>query len=119
MAFLENLGKKVGEVAQTAAKKSGELVEITKLNMNISSEEDKIQRLFAKMGKVIYDMYCSEEDTPEAFKEDCEAVKAHKQNIEGFRAKIREIKNSSACANCGAEIYNTSAFCSKCGAKVE
>jgi len=37
MAFFENLGKKVGEAAQAAAKKSGELVEVTKLNVNINS----------------------------------------------------------------------------------
>jgi len=119
MAFFGDLGKKVSEAAQTAVKKSGELVEITKLNMSIGSEEEKIQKLYAKMGKAIYDMYCSGEDIPEALKEDCEAIKGHEQAIEGFRAKIREIKNSSVCANCGAEIDNESAFCSKCGAKIE
>jgi hypothetical protein len=39
MAFFENIGKRVSEAAQVAAKKSSELVEVTKLNSSISSEE--------------------------------------------------------------------------------
>lgn len=119
MAFFDNLSKKVGEVAQTAAKKSGDLVEITKLNMNVSSEEDKIQKLYTKMGKAVYEMFCSDDDVQEVFKEDCEAIKVHEQAIEDLRAKIREIKKTSTCSACGAEVNNASAFCPKCGAKVE
>ena len=46
MNILDNISKRVSEVAQVAAKKSSEVVEITKLNMSINTEEDKVQKLY-------------------------------------------------------------------------
>ena len=51
MSFFENLGKKVGEAAQAAARKSSEIVEVTN-NASINAEEDKIQKLYSEIGKV-------------------------------------------------------------------
>jgi len=119
MALFENLGKKIGEAAQTAAKKSGELVEVTKLSMNISSEEDKIQKLYAKIGKGVYQSFCSGSPVPEEFKGDCEAVRTHEETIKNLRAKILEVKNLKICKGCGAEVEINTVFCSKCGTKLD
>lgn len=119
MAFLENLGKKVGEAAQAAAKKSGELVEITKLNVNIGSEEDKIQKLYTQIGKTVYEKYSAAGATDADTKENCEAIRVHEQNIKALRDKIMEVKNVKTCAGCGAEIDKAMPFCSKCGTKNE
>lgn len=117
MAFLENLGKKVGEAAQAAAKKSGELVEITKLNVNINSEEDKIQKLYAQIGKSVYDKFCQSGTAEDYIKEACEAISVHEQNIKSLRGKIAEVKGTKTCIGCGAEMERTQVFCSKCGTR--
>lgn len=119
MAFLDNMGKKLGEAAQAAAKKSGELVEVTKLNVNINTEEDKIQKLFAQIGKKIYDKYTASGSIDEEAVEDCETIKVHEQNIKNLRSKILEIKNLKICTGCGAELERDQIFCSKCGARNE
>lgn len=119
MAFLENLGKKVGEAAQAAAKKSGELVEITKLNVNIGSEEDKIQKLYTQIGKTVYEKYGASGVADSDVKDNCEAIKVHEQNIKALRDKIQEVKNVKSCTSCGAEMDKGQLFCSKCGAKNE
>lgn len=115
MAFLENLGK----AAQAAAKKSGELVEVTKLNVNINSEEDKIQKLYAQIGKSIYERYSATGEVSDEIRETCEAITVHEQNIKGLREKIADIKGTKQCVGCGAEMEKTQIFCSKCGAKNE
>lgn len=117
MAFLENLGKKVGEAAQAAAKKSGELVEITKLNVNIGSEEDKVQKLYAQIGKTIYEKYDASGTVDQDVQENCEAIKVHEQNIKALKEKIMEVKNMKNCINCGTEMERAQVFCSKCGAR--
>ena len=117
MAFLENLGKKVGEAAQAAAKKSGELVEITKLNVNINSEEDKVQKLYAQIGKSVYDKFCQTGAAEDYIKEACEAITVHDQNIKALREKIAEVKGTKTCVGCGADMEKTQVFCSKCGAR--
>jgi predicted nucleic acid-binding Zn ribbon protein len=119
MAFLENLGKRVGEAAQAAAKKSGELVEITKLNVNINSEEDKIQKLYAQIGKSVYENFCQSGAAEDYIKEACEAITVHEQNVNSLREKIAEVKGTKACIACGAEMDRAQLFCSKCGARNE
>ena len=44
MSVLENFTKKVTETAKAAAKKSGDIVEVTKLSVAINTEEDKIEQ---------------------------------------------------------------------------
>lgn len=117
MAFLENIGRKVGEAAQAAAKKSGELVEITKLNVNINSEEDKIQKIYTQIGKALYEKYSAAGVAEDDIKESFEAVKVHEQNIKNLRDKIMDLKGAKLCINCGAEMEKTQVFCSKCGTK--
>ncbi len=75
------------EAAQAAAKKSGELVEITKLNVNIGSEEDKIQKLYTQIGKSIYEKYSVSGAVDQDVLENCEAVKVHEQNIKALKKK--------------------------------
>ncbi len=117
MAFFDNMGKKLGEAAQAAAKKSGELVEVTKLNVNINSEEDKIQKLYTQIGKKVFEKY-SEAGTADAdFIEDCEAIKVHELNVKNLREKILEVKNMKQCTGCGAELERNQIFCSKCGTR--
>ena len=113
MAFFENLGK----AAQAAAKKSGELVEVTKLNVNINSEEDKIQKLYAQIGESIYEKYSASGVTEDEVKETCETIKVHEQNIKALRDKIAEIRGTKQCVSCGAELEKNQIFCSRCGTK--
>lgn len=117
MAFLENLGKKVGEAAQAAAKKSGELVEITKLNVNIGSEEDKIQKLYTQIGKIVFEKYNATGEADGDLRGSCEAIKVHESNIKALKEKIMEVKNVKQCSNCGTEMERTQIFCSKCGTR--
>ncbi len=117
MAFLENIGKKVGEAAQAAAKKSGELVEITKLNVNIGSEEDKIQKLYTQIGKSVYEKYSVAGAVDQDVLESCEAIKVHEQNIKSLKEKILEVKNIKSCVSCGAEMERAQIYCSRCGTK--
>lgn len=119
MAFLENFGKKVGEAAQAVSKKSGELVETTKLNVNINSEEDKIQKIFNQIGKIVYEKYATTGAVDSDIKEMCETVTGHEQNIKALREKIAEIKGTKQCVNCGTEMERNQIFCSKCGTKNE
>jgi DNA replicative helicase MCM subunit Mcm2 (Cdc46/Mcm family) len=119
MAFFENLGKKVGEAAQAAAKKSSELVETTKLNASIGSETDKIQKLYNQIGKLVYEKYAETGEADENIAAACAEIAEHELNIKELRKKIAEIKGVKQCAGCGAEMERNQVFCSKCGARNE
>ncbi|NTV89278.1 MAG: zinc-ribbon domain-containing protein [Clostridiales bacterium] len=115
MAFLENIGK----AAQAAAKKSGELVEVTKLNVNVGSEEDKIQKLYTQIGKIMFEKYTATGVIENEAREACEQIKVHEAAIKTLKDKIAEIKSVKSCINCGTEMERSQVFCAKCGARNE
>lgn len=119
MSVFENLTKKVTETAKAAARKSGDIVEVTKLNMNISSEEDKIKKVYTDIGKTVYESFDKGEEIPDNFKELCEKVRVHFKNIEEMKEKILELKSVKICPSCEAELDADVAFCPKCGTKQE
>lgn len=119
MAFLSGLGEKVGKAAQAAAKKSNEIVEITKINMNISSEEEKIQKIFKQIGELVFDDFKNNTDTGESVVALCQQVVTHQQTIKELKEKLMIVKNIKACSNCGAELELSVTFCPKCGTKQE
>jgi DNA repair exonuclease SbcCD ATPase subunit len=117
MSVFENLTKKVSDTAKAAAKKSSELVEVTKLSMSISAEEDKIKKAFADIGKLVYTAYSNGEEVSEAYKESCSAITGYEETITATKQKILDLKSMKVCPGCGIELETEIAFCSKCGTK--
>lgn len=119
MSILNNFTQKVTSTAKAAAKKSGELVEITKLTIAINEEEEKIENLYKHMGKSIYAM-CKENKTlPEGMSESCDKITELVGNIKNLEQKIFELKKIRVCHKCKAKISSNSKYCSKCGALQE
>ena len=119
MSILENFTKKVSETTKAAVKKSGELVEETKLNLSIRTEESKIEKVYTEIGRIVYESFSKGEEVDEAFKENCEKIKAYEESIKEMKDKILDIKNIKMCQACNAELEADVVFCPKCGAKQE
>ena len=119
MSVFDNLTKKVTDTAKAAAKKSSELVEVTKLNMSIGAEEDKIEKVYADVGKMAYAAFSRGEQTNDAYKVNFEKLRSYEENINKMKQKILELKCTKICAGCGEELDANIAFCSKCGTKQE
>ncbi|AEV70482.1 zinc ribbon domain-containing protein [Acetivibrio clariflavus] len=113
MSFFE----KLTSAGRDMAKKTKELADITKLNMQISSEEDKIKNNYIEIGKLYYELFSSNPD--EKFAEFCSAITESRNKIEALKDQILEIKCVKKCCHCGAEITKSAVFCSACGKKVE
>ncbi len=119
MSVLDNLTRKVSDTAKAAAKKSGNVVEITRLNMGIGSEEEKVRKLYGEMGRILYDVYMEGEPINEDLLQFCEKIDIINRSIEDMKAKILELRNVKACTACGNELEIGMAFCFKCGKKQE
>jgi len=113
MAFIDNLKKFGKDVAQ----KSSEMVETTKLNMSISQEKEKITRLYTEIGSLVYKEYKAGNDV--GFGEKCVQIAEAEGKIEELQKKIMEIKNTTKCPGCGAEVSTETVFCAQCGTKIK
>ncbi|MDD2190743.1 MAG: hypothetical protein PHV71_01925 [Eubacteriales bacterium] len=93
MAFFENLSKKVGSVAESAADKASDFAETTKLNSGISSEKKQIEALFVEIGKQIFE---NEKDNPDSpFAEIISKILSSQSTIAELQSKIDLIKSGN------------------------
>lgn len=116
MTLFDDLSKKVGSFAQTTVQKSKELAEITKINFQISAEEDKIKKSYSEIGKIYFDENAATATGRTA--ELCTIIMTANDNIKDLRVKINEAKNIVICQQCGKEVENTNRFCNGCGAPI-
>lgn len=90
MAFLDKLGKKLGDAAETATEKAKDFAETTKLNQAVSAEEKQITQYLLELGKFIFENEKDNPDSPVA--EMCSKIIESQKTIEELKRKIIEIK---------------------------
>ncbi|GAE90082.1 zinc-ribbon domain-containing protein [Acetivibrio straminisolvens] len=119
MEFIKDFTRKVTDTARIAAKKSSDMVEITKLNFNIGTEEDKIKKVYAQIGEIVYHSFEKGEEIPEDLKGLCEKIVASKKNIEKMKQQILRLKSIKICSSCNEELREEVVYCPKCGTRQE
>lgn len=127
---------KINTIAKNVGEKTGEAIEITKLNAKISGEKSAMADLYKQLGEKIYEKYASgayqDADMAELFT----AVDARRANIAEAEDKIKAIKAENqakaqpvpqeqaapagaVCPGCGAAVAEGVKFCNQCGTKIE
>lgn len=122
MSILDDLTKKVTTTAKAVSKKSGDIFEITKLNLSISTEEEKILKTYSEIGENVYLSYKKEGRIDENINEIIEKIgiiTSSEETISQIKKKVLELKNLKSCASCGREIEYGVLYCPGCGAKQE
>lgn len=119
---------KIGEMAKSAADKTNDLIEQSRLNSKINGEEAVIAELKEQIGNFYWQRYAKGEQTDNEIKEWCEAIKVSQATIAATRKELGDMKgeqgaSSSAptpirCPICGAENPPSTKFCGECGEKL-
>lgn len=92
MAFLNNIGKKIGSAAGATKAKAMDLAETTKLNSQISDQEKQIEKLYLEIGIKVFEL---DKENPESpVSELCGKIKEGQGTIAELKQKIDEIKNA-------------------------
>lgn len=115
MAIFGNLGKKIGDAAQSAAKNTKEMVEASKINNSINGVEGSIKALYYELGEKFYRKLGASPDIDAELMEICHKVKQHENELVDLKIKLLEAKNVWVCPKCEIEIDKENAFCVKCG----
>lgn len=118
MAIKDNIlkiPKYVGEGAEAVAKKSEEIIEVSKLNIAISSEQNMIKEIYEKIGRKIYKKYRENKTIDKELIEKCEQISEIEKDIEDIKKKILKIKSRKQCKYCDCSMEKSAAFCPKCG----
>lgn len=117
MTDFENAMKKVADVLHAAARKSGEILENTKISYNINTEREKIIRLQSRIGAKFYKIYKEGDAVPDAIVEDLKEIEAIEETIRALEKTINDSRPYKFCSDCGARLDLSDVYCAKCGAK--
>jgi hypothetical protein len=115
MALFDKIGEKITSTSKEVAKKTKNLTEAARLNMQISNEEDSIRNVYGQIGKLYYDLFSASPD--ERFVLLCTTITESLKKIDEYKNQIQTIKGVKKCPNCGAEIASSAVFCGICGKK--
>jgi hypothetical protein len=119
MDLLNDIGKRITETAKTVTRKSEDIVEITKLNLSIGSEEDKIKRMFYEIGSELYRSYTNGSPMEGFYDSKCNEVKQIEENIKAIKERILLLKGNKACKACSSVVDMEVNYCPNCGEKLE
>lgn len=121
MGFFDDLSKKASETYRNTAEKTNKLTREMKLKSLINDDKGKIEKLYAEIGKKVYEKHIREEniDIKSELIEECSKIDAFAKEIEDMNTEMRALKGLRLCTKCGAEIPLSARFCPKCGAQQE
>lgn len=114
MDFFDKLGDTLVNAGKDVSKKAKDLSGTAKLNMDIKSKEDFIQRQYTEIGRLYYEAHCKETDAE--FAQQMAIITEAYDSISGMRDEILKIKGARVCPKCGAPVPDTAGFCGRCGA---
>jgi chaperonin cofactor prefoldin len=121
MAFLDDIKNSIHEFANASdgmVKRSGDLLEIQKVRIQIGNLETDLRNMYAQVGEYFIEN-CDRSTLPEEFNniliriDECKEAKAQ------LNERIAAIKGVTVCQGCGKEVPDDALFCPNCGTKIE
>lgn len=118
MGMFEDVFEKAKSVADMAGKKTGELVEISKLKISAADVQSKINREFQELGTLVYTASKEHADCTESVHERAEAIDTLYTELSELNEKISELRRMKKCPECESANPEDANFCLNCGAKL-
>ncbi|MBQ3405179.1 MAG: zinc ribbon domain-containing protein [Oscillospiraceae bacterium] len=134
---LRAVGSKTNDIAKNVTEKTGDAIEITKLNGKINVEKAKIAKQYADLGEYCYEQFAAVAVMPGDAHEFCSAIDESNEIIAEALADIEKLKSkpeefvgeaeeeaeeetpeAEACPCCGCDCAEEANFCANCGAKL-
>lgn len=115
-----NLFQKIKNSAGKVTDRAQNVVEIGKLNTQITNIEREVGLYYKRMGEVFYEGYQSK-DMSKAEKEMVELARTCSlllEEREEIKFKIADLKNERLCSSCGKSVAKEALFCQFCGNKL-
>ncbi len=105
--FVDSLKKSFSVVAsgtkkitKNVAGKTGNLVDITKLNIALKDTDKKITEIYKIIGKTVYQKYSEGMPVTDTFSDLCEEIDAFVIEQESLKAQIAELKGPASQPEC-------------------
>lgn len=114
-------GKAAAEVCKNAGERAGDLVENTKINLQIFDLNHDLDELYRDLGKLVYAAHADPEADTQAVNGLLEQVDAKKAEVDALGEKLKDLRSLVICPNkqCAARCGKDDKFCRRCGTKID
>ncbi|RJQ27220.1 MAG: zinc ribbon domain-containing protein [Peptococcaceae bacterium] len=111
--------KTISESAKTIGKKSGELVEATRLKFEIAKLEKEMENNLSALGNLVYMQHKGEQGMEEEVKRLLQSTQALEADIEKLQDQLDRLQpKPPVCPDCRTELPVGGKFCPNCGVRV-
>lgn len=122
--ILEKIKVHAGKVKDGAVKlthkvigKTNNVVDQTKVKFAISDTQNKINELFAEVGREIYACHTNGSDSPDFSDTFAKLGDLHNE-VEDLCEQLSRLKNTKQCPACNTYNDKNNEYCAKCGEKL-
>lgn len=118
MGILDDVFDKAKNVANMAGKKTEEFVEVSKLKLEENQLKGDLEKAFAKLGHIMYELLKSDSENQKlvgACVEEIDEIAARLNTIEN---RVAEAKKQVKCPVCGINNQVEAYYCHRCGSRL-
>ncbi len=106
-------------VADSATRKTGEVVDMGKLRYEIKQTQWDIEKTYAKLGAIVYESKKSSESYDEVIELAISEIDSLCSKLQELELRLRAYKRVVKCHHCGKENDQNFLFCSRCGSNLQ
>lgn len=113
--WMSDLKDKITTTASAAVRKSGELVEITRIKFAIMDTEGEIKKLLRDIGTIVYEARKNNTEIDDSINDKCEQIDELYEEIEEAQERLIELRSLQVCPDCGKKVKISCEYCPSCG----
>ncbi len=118
MTTVEEVILKAKDLADAAGKKTGDLVQLTKLKLEAAETEKAISLQLEKIGRLVYAAHKSGESVEEELAAPYAELEQLEQKAEEIADKMDVLRCTRHCTACGQNNAAGAVYCQNCGEKL-
>lgn len=116
---VSNIVETAKELCFCASKKTGEIVEISKLKIECIRIGTTINRLYQRLGRYTYDSVKSDYKNDDLVASLVDDIDEYLEVMTILRTRIELCKTDVTCDICGGKNSKDNYYCAKCGSRVK
>ncbi len=119
MSKLDELILKAKDLAGVAGSKTQEVVELTKLHLQVTQMKSDIDANYQKLGEIVFELNKAGTQNDELIHMCVSEIQSQLDELAALSHKIDEMKNVVKCPQCMAANPVGALFCSRCGVSLK
>lgn len=119
MNKLDELILKAKDLAGAAGSKTQEVMELTKMHLQVTQLKADIDANFQKLGEIVFELNKAGAENEELIHMCVSEIQSQKEELEELNHQLDQMKNVVKCSQCMAANTKGALYCARCGASLK